>query len=344
MRCAHRAVFLCSFICNISLSWLHFFLLLLQPYIRPGWVLLAFNDSDEETLTWYESHFQQRNAVTIELGDLSRVYRMALYYTVLSIKASAPIVLREEEVTYSTLVLCTGMVLQSILVGQISNLILASDSTWARHKRRVEMFKAYMRHAKLGPAVRARVMSYMSFLWETSKGLDERELLGNLPPRLQDEIRVSTHQTLVDKMSLFAGASEKLISKIMQKLEEHIYLQGDTIVKRGDEGHEVLLINSGCVRIPRTRLMRRTIYLYEGDHFGEVATIFGERHSFSAIAHTHCRIYSLDQDLLEELCEDHPPCIEALVKSMEYYHQHMPDMTSLVDLRTRIGLTNLEDD
>lgn len=58
----------------------------------------------------------------------------------------------------------------------------------------VEMFKAYMRHAKLGPAVRARVMSYMSFLWETSKGLDERELLGNLPPRLQDEIRVSTHQ------------------------------------------------------------------------------------------------------------------------------------------------------
>ena len=116
-------------------------------------------------------------------------------------------------------------------------------------------------------------------------------------------------------------------------------LQGDTIVKRGDYGHEVLLINSGCVRIPRTRWMRRTIYLYEGDHFGEVATLFGERHSFSAIAHTHCRIYSLDQLLLEELCSDHPPCIEALVKSMEYYHQHMPDMTPLAELRSRLGLT-----
>ena len=61
-------------------------------------------------------------------------------------------------------------------------------------------------------------------------------------PFLHVCVRRFVLQTLVDKMPLFAGASEKLISKIMQKLEEHIYLQVTPLAHAG-AGERATLIS-----------------------------------------------------------------------------------------------------
>ena len=81
-----------------------------------------------------------------------------------------------------------------------------------------------------------------------------------------------------------------------------LFKEGDVICREDEEdGNEMYVIDSGRVSIVKkigdSDIILTT--LDEGDYFGEMALITGSKRSASAIAHTKCKINTMDKDAFE---------------------------------------------
>lgn len=84
--------------------------------------------------------------------------------------------------------------------------------------------------------------------------------------------------------------------------EKVLFKEGDVICKEDEEdGKEMYVIDSGRVSIVKkigdSDIILTT--LDEGDYFGEMALITGSKRSASAIAHTQCKIHTMDKETFE---------------------------------------------
>jgi CRP-like cAMP-binding protein len=81
-----------------------------------------------------------------------------------------------------------------------------------------------------------------------------------------------------------------------------LFKEGDVICREDEEdGKEMYVIDSGRVSIVKkigdTDIILTT--LDEGDYFGEMTLITGSKRSASAIAHTQCKIHTMDKETFE---------------------------------------------
>jgi len=81
-----------------------------------------------------------------------------------------------------------------------------------------------------------------------------------------------------------------------------LFKEGDVICREDEEdGNEMYVIDSGRVSIVKkigdSDIILTT--LDEGDYFGEMALITGSKRSASAIAHTQCKIHTMDKEAFE---------------------------------------------
>src|SRR5688500_1891260 len=83
-------------------------------------------------------------------------------------------------------------------------------------------------------------------------------------------------------VQLFAGVEPEHLSALAEKLRRRNFVTGDVICEQGDPGNSLLIIRSGEVKISlvgRTGAEVTLVMLGEGDSFGELALIDGERRS-----------------------------------------------------------------
>ncbi len=91
--------------------------------------------------------------------------------------------------------------------------------------------------------------------------------------------------------------------KSLRYTERKLHIkEGDTIFKEQDEGgNEMYFIDSGRVKIVKkvgdTEATLAT--LDEGTFFGEMTLITGNKRSASAIAHTDCKLHTMDKETFE---------------------------------------------
>ena len=80
------------------------------------------------------------------------------------------------------------------------------------------------------------------------------------------------------------------------------FKEGDIIFKENEEDcKEMYIIDSGRVNIVKKVAETDTTLatLDEGDFFGEMSLITGSKRSASAIAHTKCKLHTMDKETFE---------------------------------------------
>ena len=76
------------------------------------------------------------------------------------------------------------------------------------------------------------------------------------------------------------------------------------IITQGDWADEMFLIFRGVVKLVElSESEGRSIYLKDGDYFGEIAVLTGGKRMMSVRAVTYCHLYSLQQRLLEKILQ-----------------------------------------
>jgi CRP/FNR family cyclic AMP-dependent transcriptional regulator len=97
-----------------------------------------------------------------------------------------------------------------------------------------------------------------------------------------------------------------------------IYKPGENVVKEGEMGETMFIIQTGEVRIHKRVRGRETTLavLKDGDFFGEMAIIDKEPRSASASAVTESRIIVLSKDIFESQIRTNPKIIMAILRKV----------------------------
>jgi voltage-gated potassium channel len=114
--------------------------------------------------------------------------------------------------------------------------------------------------------------------------------------------------SMVARLPLFSSMSEAEIAEITKLLYTRTYAPGMPIVRAGDAGGAMYLIENGEAAVSLGGV--KTTTLKEGDFFGEMALLERRRHKHDVIAKTRCRVLVLDADALMRLSRRHPEILD----------------------------------
>lgn len=118
--------------------------------------------------------------------------------------------------------------------------------------------------------------------------------------------------SMVARLPLFASMSESEIAEITKMLYTRSFAPGVPIVRAGDAGGAMYLIENGEAAVALGG-GRRSL-LKEGDFFGEMALLERRRHKHDVVATTRCRVLVLDAEALMRLARRHPEILTYLRK------------------------------
>jgi CRP-like cAMP-binding protein len=113
----------------------------------------------------------------------------------------------------------------------------------------------------------------------------------------------------LQSIPVFEKLTLRELSNLLHIIHTRNYLSGEYIFYQGDPGIGLYLINEGEVVIQRTNEQGEIVPLatfFEGDFFGELALVDGEKRSASAIAKTDCRLSVIFKPDLDEYIDAYP--------------------------------------
>jgi voltage-gated potassium channel len=113
---------------------------------------------------------------------------------------------------------------------------------------------------------------------------------------------------MVARLPFFASMSESEIAEITKRLYTRTFAPGVPIVRAGDTGGAMYLIESGEAVVSLNG--GKTTSLKGGDFFGEMALLERWRHKHDVIAKTKCRVLVLDAQSLMQLTRRHPEILD----------------------------------
>lgn len=93
----------------------------------------------------------------------------------------------------------------------------------------------------------SRVHDYYEYLWSRQRGLDESEILSDLPKSIRTDIALFLNKEVLEKVPFFKDASENFINVLVRLLKPQVCAPGEFIIKYGDIGREMYFINKGVV-------------------------------------------------------------------------------------------------
>ncbi|KAH7850429.1 hypothetical protein Vadar_032749 [Vaccinium darrowii] len=127
---------------------------------------------------------------------------------------------------------------------------------------------------RLLPAnLRERIRRYEQYKWQKTRGVDEENLIRNLPKDLGRDIKrhLGLHQ--LKRVPVFVDLDEQWLDALCGRLEQVLYTKDSYIVREGDPVDEMLFVMCGNLLTVTTNGYRTGFfnmdYLKDGDFCGE---------------------------------------------------------------------------
>ncbi|XP_057464818.1 probable cyclic nucleotide-gated ion channel 5 isoform X1 [Actinidia eriantha] len=177
------------------------------------------------------------------------------------------------EVLFSIAIAIFGLILFALLIGNMQTYLqsLTVRLEEMRIKRRDS--EQWMHHRLLPQELRERVRRYDQYKWLETRGVDEENLVQNLPKDLRRDIKRHLCLNLVRRVPLFANMDERLLDAICERLKPSLYTENTYILREGDPVDEMLFIIRGRLESVTTDGGRSGFFnrgfLKEGDFCGE---------------------------------------------------------------------------
>ncbi len=235
-------------------------------------------------------------------------YVRALYWTFTTlttvgygdISAQTPI-----QMLFASLVQIMGVGFFGYIVSNVASIMNRADAARDHHINNLDKIETFMLTHDIPVSIRARIRSYYHFLWHRKKGYSDSSILSGLPEKIKSEIFLHINKSIIEKVSFLKRASPELIEELMLDLQPAIYVPGEKIFKVGDPGDALYFIHSGHVDIV-SREGKSVAHLKDGAFFGEMALLSDRERNATAVALSHCDIYSLPKSSFNRSIQFHP--------------------------------------
>jgi cGMP-dependent protein kinase 2 len=139
-------------------------------------------------------------------------------------------------------------------------------------------------------------------------------------------------------VDLFEGFSSKELDHLISKAEVVAYAKDEVIVREGDDGDAIFIVRSGFVKIVKERPEPQKdlviAYMREGQYFGEMALLRGEKRSAWVISLNDSEVIRITKDDFDLLLDSHPVMrkqIEEVIKKRDERFEELLDDDDMAD-------------
>ena len=141
-------------------------------------------------------------------------------------------------------------------------------------------------------------------------------------------------QETISIPSLFESLPPDEIIQLIGRSTPHRYARNETVIREGDSGNSLYLIQSGNARVSTYILGQATelAVLSPGDVFGEVAFLTGRPRTASVVAVEDLKIYEFEKLLIEEIFERYP---DAMNKLHDFYECRVQDTIEKIQVQIK---------
>ncbi|KAL7186377.1 hypothetical protein ACSBR2_028175 [Camellia fascicularis] len=149
------------------------------------------------------------------------------------------------EVVFIIIVLTTGLLLVTMLIGNIKVFLHATTSKKQAMQLKMRNIEWWMRRRRLPPPFKQRVRNYERQRWAAMRGVDECEMIRNLPEGLRRDIKYHLCLDLVRQVPLFQHMDNLVLENICDRVKSLIFTKGETITREGDPVQRMLFVVRG---------------------------------------------------------------------------------------------------
>ncbi|GLU23453.1 hypothetical protein SLE2022_394540 [Rubroshorea leprosula] len=149
------------------------------------------------------------------------------------------------EVVFNIIVLTSGLLLVTMLIGNIKVFLHATTSKKQAMQLKMRNIEWWMRKRHLPQGFRQRVRNYERQKWAAMRGVDECEMIRNLPEGLRRDIKYHLCLDLVRQVPLFQHMDDLVLENICDRVKSLIFTKGETITREGDPVQRMLFVVRG---------------------------------------------------------------------------------------------------
>ncbi|KAK9094189.1 hypothetical protein Scep_025658 [Stephania cephalantha] len=177
------------------------------------------------------------------------------------------------EVLFAVSISVFGLILFALLIGNMQTYLQSSVRRLEEMRVRRQDAEQWMSHRLLPEDLRERLRRYEQYKWQETRGVDEENLLCNLPKDLKRDIKRHLCLSLVTRVPIFEKMDERLLDAMCDRLKPVLYTEQSFINREGDPVSEMLFIMRGKLLSDTTNGGRtgffNSDYLKAGDFCGE---------------------------------------------------------------------------
>ncbi|CAJ1974374.1 unnamed protein product [Sphenostylis stenocarpa] len=173
------------------------------------------------------------------------------------------------EICFAIFISIAGLVLFAFLIGNMQSTTTRLEEM--RVKRRDA--EQWMSHRLLPDSLRDRIRRHEQYKWQETRGVDEDNLIRDLPKDLRRDIKRHLCLALLMRVPMFEKMDEQLLDAMCDRLKPVLYTEESCIAREGDPVDEMLFIMRGKLLTETTNGGRtgffNSEYLKAGDFCGE---------------------------------------------------------------------------
>ncbi|XAR71280.1 hypothetical protein NMG60_11028468 [Bertholletia excelsa] len=175
------------------------------------------------------------------------------------------------EVLFSIIMVLSGLMLFTLLIGNIQVFLTAVMANKRRLQLRCRDLEWWMRRRQLPSQLRQRVRHFERQRWATMGGEDEMELVHDLPEGLRRDIKRFLCFDLMKKVPIFHNLDELILDNICDRVKPLVFCKDEKIIREGDPVQRMVFIVHG--RVKSTQILSKgmvaTSVLEPGGFFGD---------------------------------------------------------------------------
>jgi CRP-like cAMP-binding protein len=145
--------------------------------------------------------------------------------------------------------------------------------------------------------------------------MDKNAMLNDLPGPLRLEILLHLASNILETVPLFKNCSPILRDELLTSLESKTFTPGSNIANEGEMGRSIYFIVEGAVEIISTETQKSWGTLGEGDYFGFMSMVLGERRTATTRAIGFCDLLILDKENFNRIKAEFPEFSDVLKRA-----------------------------
>ncbi|XP_010268849.1 PREDICTED: cyclic nucleotide-gated ion channel 4-like [Nelumbo nucifera] len=149
------------------------------------------------------------------------------------------------EIVFNIIIITSGLLLVTMLIGNIKVFLHATTSKKQAMQLKMRNVEWWMRRRHLPQAFRQRVRQYERQRWAAMRGVDECQMIRNLPEGLRRDIKYHLCLDLVRQVPLFQHMDDLVLENICDRVKSLIFPKGETITREGDPVQRMLFVVRG---------------------------------------------------------------------------------------------------